>query len=324
MREVLSIVAGCSVAVLFCVWGAEAIRAVRRTRWSALVRALAGPYIEILSAAVGPRENLSCLRFPRLRRSGSRYLLARIAERLSFVLSGKERERIARLIRREGIDHYLLTRAAWSRGLRRAQWLRLLSALPLSETACRRVTRYETDADRQVRFQALVCRIIHRPEAVKSAIGQYGFPLNTLEMTEIALLLRDRFLSPERVNDLLGSPERNARSLGLILVRLLELAEVFPAVYGLCACADLSVRQSALAVLAALHAPMDDFRILRVVSDLSESQRREFYRRLVAEGYSLHALQLFRELERDSFLGEYLERLLISRKRMLRKEMSPV
>ena len=319
MIHALFLLAAGSITLIFGAWGASCLRALPRRHRLTLEHALARPYTDILGTAMRPRENLSHIRFPRLRESGARRLLAEIAGELSSVLYGRERDRIARLVRREGIDRFLLARAARSCGSNRARWLRTLSALPLGERTQRLVERYEYDADREVRFSALVCRIAHHPDTVKHAVETYAFPLDTLEVTEIALLLRDRFVPENTALGLLDSAARPGRLLGLAVVRLLGMREAVPAVYRLCTGPDPAVRFPALSTLSDLHASLDDPRVVRAVSDLSEPLRRRFYRRVVAEGYSLHALRKFLELERDGFLCEYLRRLVISRKRMLRQ-----
>lgn len=263
------------------------------------------------------RDHVDRESFSRLVNGGSRFMEVELIARMSQVSYGHINHRIEKLVRWRHLDRMLVRLAMGRSGYARAGYLRLLSQIPFSDSAERTMRMFERDRNRYVRLYALLARINHAPDMVLDILADYKRPLGSLELSQIALLLRRRFVPTSIYEELLSSYDRNQQMLGLYIVRLGRVELAAPMVARLIPTPDKVLRNRVLHTLVSIRGPLTQRRTISAVSMMGARGRKRFYRLVAGEGYSLQALHPYVNLERGNYLGHYLNYSVNGQKRKL-------
>lgn len=308
MTSLSIICAACSAvaaAGLSALLAAEKLRARRRRGCDSVLRRR---YLHIVMLALGAGESaVPC--FPMLRRAGSRRLLAETLADLVSMTYGLPLGLLRGITARYGLDEWLLRRARFAQGYRRARYLALLAALPAAGDVAARVARYGRSRNRYVRFYALMTRLAAEPEAALHRIADCGWRLSECEVAEIVALLR-RGVLPIAYEPLVTASSPNLRRVGLSIVRQFGIEQAEPLLAGL-----LGGEQGAdaLRALCALRRPLGRIGVRGYVGRMSAGERRALMRYMARSGYSPGQLRrLFDEEE-----CVYYETIVRSHKRCL-------
>ena len=231
-------------------------------------------------------------RFPMIRRTGARRLLAETVAGLTGVTCGLDAAPLRRVVAAYGLDRWLLGRIRLASGCRRARGLMLLARLPLDEAVAARAARYVRSRNRWVRFQALMVQLSADPSTALRLMTEYPAPFSACEVGEILILLR-RGMLPIAYGPLVESPCRNLRIVA---------GDDAP-----------ELGREALYTLCTLRRPLTRRRVGRRLTAMSPAERKALMRYMAAEGYSPGLLRrLFDARERS-----YCESLVQSYKRSL-------
>ena len=293
-------------------WTKLSERAVRRRE-----RRYARRYMQMITHRMLNGEAFPMCRFPMCDNRGAREVLARLLAAASSSTSFEEPGAVRRIVAANGIEGWLLRRVRLSHGYRRAHYLAMLAALPVSHTTAEIVRRYSSEKLRCTRFRTMLVGIAAEPSAAVRLIGEFPFRLTHLEMAELTSMLR-RGMLPLAYAPLLASDNINLRMLGLDIVRIFGIAEAEPLLLDILAGDDPSpeadgFRDEALYVLVSLHLPVSGRRVAERIRSMPAENRHALFRRLAAEGYSVDALM---RLAADDELA-YIESLAASYKRTL-------
>lgn len=264
----------------------------------------------VVLALLAERE--APLRFPQLRRPGMRMVLAETLARTMRATTGLDAARLQRIVESCGVDVRLLRRIRRTHGARRAHALALLAALPVAPGLAERVVRYGSDADARVRFQVLLIRLESVPARTPGLLSEFGEPLTAAEVAEILAVLR-RGRLPVAYDLLLRAPARNARRVGLCVVRQFGIEEAEPLLLELAA-QDSASCAEVLDTLCVLRLPLPERALAGRLAALRAPQRRALLRRMVCEGYApSEVAALFGDEERTYYdtLARGYKRVLV-------------
>ncbi|MCM1301469.1 MAG: hypothetical protein NC226_07095 [Bacteroides cellulosilyticus] len=274
-----SALAAAGFSVLF---GVESLRLRRRGCDSVLRRR----YLRIVMTALFAGERL-VPRFPMLRRRGARLLLAETLAGIVTMTYGLDVALLRRIVRRYRIDEWLLRRARYAQGYRRARCLALLAALPVGREVARRAARFGRSRNRYVRFYALLIRMTAEPAAALRCISGFPQPFSETEVAEITALLR-RGLLPLAYEPLVASSSSNLRRVGLSIVRQFGIEQAEPFLWRMLAEEEGA---DALHALCALRRPLVRPEVVGFVSRLNPGERRTLMRYMARMGYSPRLLR---------------------------------
>ncbi len=260
----------------------ESLRLRRRGHDSVLRRR----YLHIVMAALEEGERL-VPPFPMLGRRGSRLLLAETLAGIVSMTYGLDVALLRRIVGRYGLDEWLLRRVRFAQGYRRARFLALLAALPVSAHVARRAARYERSRNRYVRFFSLLIRLTAEPAAAMRRLADYPCLLSDAEVAEITALLR-RGLLPIAYEPLVRSASPNLQRVGLSIVRQFGIAQAEPLLLEM-----LSGREAvrALYALCALQRPLARREVVACLGRLTSGERRALMRYMARRSYSPRLLQ---------------------------------
>lgn len=306
---IYSAAAATTAAVLLAVWLAGSLRAGRRRSRDAVLR---NRYLHIfmLALVAGDRKTP---RFPMIRRSGARLLLAEALAGVVSATYGLDPEPLRRIVLANGLDRWLLRRIGRSQGYRRARYLLLLAALPVSDEVAAKSARYIHSRNRYVRFCTLMTRLAADPSTALRLMSAYADPFTAGEVAEIMTLLR-RGMLPIAYEPLVESPNRNLRMVGLGIVRQFGIEEAEPHLLRIAEQDEVAeVGREALYTLCSLRRPLTRREVIGRIRAMEPAERKTLLRHMAQEGYSPAALRkLFDEEERP-----YYESLVKSYKRCL-------
>ena len=217
-----------------------------------------------------------------------------LIEALHTVLShtyGAELNILHELVGRYDLDGFLLRQIRYSRGLRQAHYIVLLSTTPTHRPAIPLLSRYCHSTNREKSIAALLAILALRPSTAISAIALFPHRLRPLDISRIITLLR-RGILPIAYEPLLASDNTNLRMLGLAIVRNFGIEIADKELQNIIvASSDERVVREALYTLSALGRPLGRAKIRIRLSTMEASYRRELCRHLTREGYSLAALR---------------------------------
>lgn len=276
------------------------------------------PYVRIICDYLfAPDESSSYpCRLPYGNLARSRMLAAESLATLCISTSGGDPGRIRRLVADSGIGRLLLRRAGWGRASHRLSPLRVLSELPLPEPVVLRAGRFRSRREPLIGWYALLIRTANHPEKMLPELECHPRTLTPFALSELLMQFK-RGVVPVACESLLCNPGVNVKLLGMALIRHLQLEGVNDRLYDLVGDPHPAVRRAALDTLVVLKSPLTKRSVVKAIAALSEHDRRRFYRKLSAEGYSLQALCRLQRLEGDNYLGEYLRQLIGSYKKRL-------
>jgi len=304
MTWLLIVCAGCSAAVaagLTALFAAETLRLRRRSGYD---RVLQRRYLRIVMLALATDEPAPP-HFPLLRRAGSRLLLAETLAGIVSMTYGLPTGALRRIAAHCRLDEWLLRRARHAQGYRRARYLALLSALPVSAGIPARVARYGRSRNRYVRFYALMIQLSAEPSAALRRLSECAWPLSETEVAEIMALLR-RGMLPIAYRPFVTAASPNVRRVGLSIVRQFGIEEAEPLLLELLAG---EAAADALRTLCALRCPLTRCEVSRLVARMTPGERRALMRYMARSGYSPERLRrLFDEEEcayYDSIVRSY-------------------
>ena len=306
---VCSLCSGLCIAALL---GVSASVSLRERRRRGFRRILQRRYLGIVMAALadgGP----AVPQFPLLRRAGSRLVLAETLAGIVSMTYGLDTGLLRRIVVRYDLDGWLLRRARFARGYRRARYLALLGALPVGQAVPRRVARYLRSRNRYVRFFALMARLTADPAAALRRMADYAAPLSDTEVAEIVAVLR-RGMLPVACEPLVASPSFNLRRVGLSIVRQFGVEQAEPLLLRMLACEGPSaLGAEALYTLCALRRPLARREVSGCLERLTPLRRRALMRCMARSSYAPAALRpLFDERE-----SVYYDAIVRSYKRCL-------
>lgn len=228
---------------------------------------------------------------PPLTRRGKRLVAEAIAD-LAGTTYGLDPAPFLRILKRQRLEAFLLSRARFFRGYRRAYYLQLLSRIPIGAETVRAVSRYLHSRNRYVRFYALSVQLAHNPTAVNSIVAEFVFPLSHFEFAEIILRLRQE-ATPVDYEPMLASDSRNLRILGLGVVWRFGVEEAEEALLRMVAGYRGVESFGALYILCALHRSITRPEVGQLVVDMPPAFRKTLLRHMARQGYSVKALQPF-------------------------------
>lgn len=290
--------------------------------------------VRLCAAALGrrrrPRERLLCryavrqivsaqlaeapppVRLPLRRVVGRRSRLCELLSELTAATYGLDAAPVRQLVRSYGLERWLLRRIRFSRGCRRARYLKWLADLPVGAATARAAARYLKDPCREVRFCALLVQIVADPQRVLRTIAAFDPPLTEGETAEVLHLLR-RGLLPIAYRPLLESENPNLCRLGLAIVERFGIEEAEPTLLRIVAEGDAARSAAALRALVAMHRPLRRREVTACVRRMTAVERRTLLRLLAREGYaapSVRHLCTADELPRyEELVGTYKCRL---------------
>lgn len=301
-----SAVAALGFTVLFF---AETSSIRRRLGYRSLLRQR---YLHIVMLALCT-DRPAVPRFPLLRRPGSRLLLAETIATLASMTCGLPSGILSRITARYRLDEWLLRRARFAQGYRRARYLALLSCLPASESVSRRAARFGRSRNRYVRFFALMITLTAEPPAALHRMAGCAWSFSATEVAEITAALR-RGLLPIAYRPLVASPSPNLRRVGLSIVRQFGIEEAGPQLRQLLADPNTAVAQrDILHTLCALRQPLLCREVRHSLARMQPAERRMLMRYMARSSY---APGLLRRLF-DKSECAYYETIVQSHKRCL-------
>lgn len=250
--------------------------------------------------------------FPMIRRRGARLVLAEVIAGLVAATYGLDQAPLRRIVERYGLWDYLLRRARWAQGYRRARFLSLLSRLPGDPRTVQAVARYIGSRNPYVRFAALTAQLAADPSTALRLMADYPYLFSSYEVSEIMTLLR-RGMLPVAYEPLVLSPNRNLQAVGLGIIRQFGVEEAEAHLRKIAGGTVPGLGREALYILCALRRPLTGAPIARRIEAMSRAERKALMRYMALEGYSPHSIRrLFDEFERP-----YYESLVYSYKRCL-------
>lgn len=225
-------------------------------------------------------------RFPYIDRPGADMALAEAIAGLRRVTYGCDAAVLRSVVRSYDLEEKLLRRLRRP-GADRPRLLALLSALPLGSRMVERLAPYARSRSREVRFYALLARLVADPGQAIPLLRDFPDPLSRFECAELTALMR-RGALPLPCEPLLQASEENLRRVGLCIARHFGIDGVRGLVLGLTS--DDRVGCEAMETLCDLHLA---FPRRTDVSDgaLSAEQKRALLRRAAYEGYALRAVE---------------------------------
>lgn len=245
-------------------------------------------YLHIVMSALCA-EKPSVPRFPLLRRAGSRLLLAETLAGVATLTYGLPVEPLQKITARYRLDEWLLRRAHFALGCRRARYLALLSALPVRKSIAERAARYGRSRNRYVRFYALMVALAAEPPAALRRMGACGWPFSTTEVAEITATLR-RGMLPVAYRPLVASPSPNLRRVGLSIVRQFGIEEAEPLLLELLA-GHAESEADILYTLCALRRPLVRREVRDTLRRMNPGERRALIRYMARSSYAPGELQ---------------------------------
>ena len=304
-----SAAAAAATVLLLAARLAAGLRARRRRSRDAV---LGSRYLHILMLALAAGDG-KAPRFPLIRRSGARLLLAETLAGVVSATYGLDSEPLRRIVAAYRLDTWLLRRVARSSGYRRARYLWLLAGLPASAEVAARCARYRTSRNRCVRFCALMTRLAADPSTALRLMADHADPFTAGEVAEIMTLLR-RGMLPIAYEPLVESPVRNLRMVGLSIVRQFGIEEAEAHLLRIVEQDEApELGREALYTLCSLRRPLARREVAERLRRMEAPERKALMRYMAREGYSPAALhKLFGERERP-----YYESLVKSYKRCL-------
>ena len=277
-------------SAIVAVWCAAILRRLRARRLRRLEEVLSQRYMRIVTAIILSNESLP-YRFPMLEYRGAREIFARVLAVASRSVYGPDTAIIGRIAINNGIDIWLLHKIRHSKGYRRAYYISLLAALPITSGIVDQVARYDNDKNRFVRFYTLLIRISNDTSSALRSLAEFKEPLNDFEIAEIMAMLR-RGLLPVACAPLLASNSRNLRILGLNIAREFGVEETKPLLLEIAVSEDdAEIAQTAIYALVAMRSSLANRRIATSIRNMPTDERRTLCRRLALEGYSASALR---------------------------------
>lgn len=306
--------AACGVAVLLLLGGALANR-LSESAANRRERRYARRYMQMITLRMLHSDGIPMVRFPMCERRGAKEVLARLLATASSSTCIEEPGAVRRMVAANGIEGWLLRRIRLSHGYRRAHYLAMLSALPVSHTTAAVARRYSSAGDRWTLFRTMLVEIAAEPAAAVRILNDFPYPLTHFEMAELVSMLR-RGLVPLAYAPLLSSNNRNLQMLGLGIIRIFGVTEAEYALLQIIADGGRGseeLRDEAVYILVSLHLPVSHSAVAETIRSMEESKRRALLRRLAAEGYSVEALM--RLADRSEYM--YVESLAASYKRTL-------
>lgn len=217
-------------------------------------------------------------------------IVCRVIARLSHSIYRLDRELLKSISEPLKLESELFRLSSRSRGGRRAQYLALLSYLPLGESARRRAQLFADDRNRMVRFYALMVAVVAAPEAMVQQISGYGERFTSFELSQLVGLVR-RGTVVAAIPPLLHSLSENVQLLGLNVVKEFGVTSYRDEIVGLIATSsDEMVKREAFVALCSLHEEFGDVTIRRYIASLDGYQRVEALRYMALEGYSERAI----------------------------------
>lgn len=252
-------------------------------------------------------------RFPMIGRLGARRVLAETIAGVVSVTYGLDTEPLRRIVVAYRLDEWLLRRARWAQGYRRARLLAILAALPEGGQMAAHAGRYARSGNRCVRFQVLMAQLAADPSMALRLIADFADLFSGYELSEIMTLLR-RGVLPIAYEPLICSPSRNLRLVGLAVVRQFGIEEAEPLLLRMVAADESSeLGREALYTLCAMRRPLAHRQITARVAMMDAAERKALLRYLAQEGYAPEALHLV--FDRREY--PYYELLVHSYKRSL-------
>ena len=230
------------------------------------------------------------VQLPLQRAVGRRTLLCELLSELSAATCGLDPAPVRRIAAAYGLERWLLRRARFSRGCRRAGYLKWLADLPVGEAACRAAGRYLTDPCREVRFCALLVRIAAARDAVLDDIARFDPPLTDGEVAEVLHLL-GRGMLPIAYRPLLEADNGNLRRIGLAIVGRFGVEDAEAILLRIVAAGAEPLATEALHVLIGMHRPMRRREVTGRVRQMSAAERHALLRCLAREAYALRSVQ---------------------------------
>lgn len=265
---------------------------------------------QIVSAQLSDAPSTVLL--PLRRIVGRRRRLCELLSELAAATYGLDTAPVRQIVRSYGLERWLLRRIRFSRGCRRARYLKWLSDLPVGEEAARAAARCLADPCREVRFCALLVQIVADPQQVLRTIADFDPPLTDGETAEVLHLLR-RGLLPIAYRPLLESDNGNLRRLGLAIVERFGIEEAEPTLLRIVGGADAACAQAALRALVAMHRPLRHREVTACVRRMNVAERRSLLRMLAREGYAVpsvrHLCAADEEARYEALVGSYKRQL---------------
>lgn len=253
------------------------------------------------------------VRLPLRRAVGRRRLLCELLSGLTAATYGLDAGPVRRLVAAYGLERWLLRRIRLSRGCRRARYLKWLADLPVDGPTREAAKRFLGDPCREVRFCALLVRIVGTPEEALRSIAAFGAPLTEGEVAEVLHLLR-RGLLPIACRPLLEAPDANLRRLGLAIVEQFGVEEAEAVLLRMVASDEAPLAEAALRVLVSLHRPLRRREVIARVRRMPAAERRALLRLLAREEYAPRSVRaLFDAAELpyyDTLVGSYKRQLV--------------
>ena len=288
---------------------AETLRNRRRTCYHNLLRQR---YLRIVMLALFA-ERPAVPHFPLLRRRDSRLLLAETLAGLGAMTYGLPTGLLSEITARYRLDEWLLRRARFAQGYRRARYLALLSELPATESVSRHAARYGDSRNRYVRFYALMIALTAEPPAALQRMAGCAWAFSSTEVAEITAALR-RGLLPIAYRPLVASASPNLRRVGLSIVRQFGIAEAGPQLLQLLDDDETAVAQAdVLHTLCALRRPLLCREVRHSLGRMKPAERRTLMRCMARSSY---APELLRRLFNKNECA-YYETIVQSHKRCL-------
>lgn len=309
LAAIYALFIGAIVVALLALLGAGALRHSRARSRDAVLRSR---YLHIVVMALMAGDE-PAPRFPMIRRTGARLLLAETLAGVVGVTYGLDARPLRRIVEDNELDTWLLHRVRRAQGYRRARFLSLLAALPVGDDVAACIGRYSGSRNRYVRFYALMTQLSAEPSRVLRLMAEYPQPFSACEVAEIMAVLR-RGMLPIAYEPLVLSSNRNLRKVGLNIVRQFGIEEAEEYVLRIVAQeAGCELGREALYTLCALRRPLARPEVVDCIAAMEPSRRRPLLRCMVQEGYAPKSLQkLLDDRERP-----YYESLVRSYKRSL-------
>lgn len=225
-------------------------------------------------------------RFPFAGSPGADMALAEAIADLRRMTYGCDAAVLRSVVRSYDLEEKLLRRLRRP-GANRRRLLALLSALPLGSRMAQRLAPYARSRSREVRFYALLARLVADPGQAIPLLRDFPDPLNRFECDELTALMR-RGALPLPCEPLLQAPEENLRRVGLCIARHFGIEGVRGLVLGLIS--DERVGCEAMETLCDLHLAFPGASEVRAGA-LSSEEKRALLRRAAYEGYALRAVE---------------------------------
>lgn len=200
--------------------------------------------------------------------------------------------RLLRIIARQNrLDRFLMRRAAFASGYRRAQYLMLLTSVPPLASRARRLERYTRSRNPYVRIYALSAMLAADPDSAIRRLAAYPHRLTPFDITQISALLR-RGLLPIAFEPLLADTNPNLRLLCLGIVRSFGIDTARKHVIRIAEeDNDTAVADDALHTLAALGNDIPTERLRRRIATFDATRRKALCRFFAAQGYSIRTIE---------------------------------